>query len=146
MKKAISPIVAVILLIVLSVSLASILLYWGSDFIFTNTSKVDDSVSNECVGAHITINSCDYDKANQKVLVNITNIGSMDFKQDYNFNVSLIDFNKKLDTYLDVLDNNSLQVAFSEVFILEDYVGESPIELSIYNTQCPVSHWSKKCS
>jgi len=145
MKKAISPIIAVILLIVVALSLAGILLFWGSDFVLTNTSKVDDLGSGECVGAYLVINSCNYKDGN--LSVNITNAGSIDFKKDFNFNVILIDADKEIDfSNLNVLNNKELNIAYSEIFKIEDYVATPPIDITLYSMQCPSLRWSKRCS
>jgi len=147
MKKAISPIIATILLIVVSLSLIAILLSWGSDFVSRNTSSADNVVDKDCVGTYINFLSCDYNSSANTITVNIINSGKFDFKADQNFNVTLIDKDKQVDfSHNNVLDSNSLIVGESDYFIIEDYNGVSPITLQLRNMYCPLNYWETKCS
>ncbi|NCP72497.1 hypothetical protein GW835_03865 [archaeon] len=147
MKKAISPIIATILLIVVSLALVAILLSWGSDFVTKNTSEADNAVNKECVGAYIDFVSCIYNVSEETITASFINSGNIDFDSDYNFNVTIIDNAKQVDfSNNDVLDSNGLSKGESNYFIIEDYNGVRPIKVQLRSTQCPLSYWETKCS
>ena len=60
MSKAISGIIATILLIVVAVILTGILLSWGQNFVQKGTSSADNVIDTSCTGASVNIISCDY--------------------------------------------------------------------------------------
>ncbi len=147
MKKAISPIIATILLIVVSLALVAILLSWGSDFVTKNTKDADNTVDKECVGAYINFISCAYNISEETVTVNMINSGKIDFKRDYNFNVILIDRYQQVNfSNVNVLESKSLLQGESDFFIIEDYNAERPITVQVRNTQCPLNYWETRCS
>jgi flagellin-like protein len=59
--KGISPLVATVLLIAITMTIAGMLAYWASSFVMTRTEEVEES---ECVRAFFTIYSCKYDNGN----------------------------------------------------------------------------------
>jgi len=61
MKKGISPLVAAVLLIAATMSIAGILAYWASSFMRTQTSSFNNqTVTSECQYADFKIYSCSY--------------------------------------------------------------------------------------
>lgn len=147
MRKAISPIISTILLIVVALALIAILLSWGSNFITRSTTEVDDSVERECTGAYISFDSCDYNETDEKLTVVFTNTGSVNFKQDFNFNVILRDADNNMDfSNVNVLDSESLSVGTTKSFVIEEYTGRPPIKLEVRNTMCPIFTWNTNCS
>lgn len=147
MNKAISPLIATILLIVVALSLVAIILSWSSDFVIRNTSDADDSLDKECVGAYINFVSCNYDSNLEEIQVSLINSGKVNFRADQNFNVILTDSEKKVDiSYINVLDSAALLMGESTYFVLEDYNGTPPIKLSIRAVQCPLNYWETRCS
>ncbi len=147
MRKAISPIIATILLIVVSLALISIMLSWGSEFVSKNTAAADNTVDADCVGSYVNFISCVYDISEETVTVNIINTGKTDFKQDQNFNVSIIDKDKQVDfSHTNVLDSNALVIGESDYFVITDYNGPSPITVQLRNMYCPLNYWQTKCS
>jgi flagellin-like protein len=147
MKKALSPLIATILLIVVAVALVAIILSWGSDFVIRNTSDADKSLDKDCVGAYINFVSCNFDSDLNQLEVNIVNSGKVNFRADQNFNVFLTDSQNNVDiSNLNVLSSNALRTGESSYFVIEDYNGIPPITLSIRNVQCPLNYWETKCS
>jgi flagellin-like protein len=73
-KKAISPLIATILLIVVAVALIAIVLTWGKSFT-TNNLADTDVVDSSCVGAAIDIYDCSVNSDNNAILY-VRNIGS----------------------------------------------------------------------
>jgi len=61
-KKAIEPLIATILLIVIAVILVVIVLAWGKNFSTEGLHKANNLVSDDCIGATIALSSCDWDK------------------------------------------------------------------------------------
>ncbi len=147
MKKAISPIIATILLIVVSLALIAIILSWGSNFITKNTTEADNAIDKDCTNIYLSFISCDYDNLENEFQVSIVNSGKVNFKPDYNFNVVLKDADNIIDlTNIDVLDSRGLLIGESDFFVIEDYEGKSPITLTIRNTMCPINYWETRCS
>ncbi len=147
MKKALSPLIATILLIVVAVALVAIILSWGSDFVIRNTSDADKSLDKDCIGAYINFLSCNYNSDLNKLEVNIVNSGKVNFRADQNFNVFLTDSQNKVDiSNVNVLGSKALRAGESSYFVIEDYFASVPITLSLRNVQCPLNYWEAKCS
>jgi len=147
MKKAISGIIATILLIVVAVILAGILLSWGQNFVQKGTSNANEVIDTECTGASVNILSCDYNSIGESIKFTFVNSGSIAFSSDTNFNVLLIDANNDLNSSnLNILDSNSFGLGESAVYTISDYVGVVPIKLELRNTQCTGYSWSKICN
>lgn len=147
MKKAISPIISVILIIVVALALIAILMSWGSNFITRSTSEVDDSLDNTCTGAYISFISCDYNDNKEEISVVLINSGKVNFSPNHNFNVVLRDSENNMDfSNINVLDSNALNIGQTTGFMIEDYNGTKPIRLEIRNTMCPIIPWYTNCS
>jgi cytoskeletal protein RodZ len=72
-KKAIEPIVATILLVVVAVILVTIVLAWGRNFATTGTNQANEVISNACSGATIAISDCSWDNTADTATFLITN-------------------------------------------------------------------------
>ncbi len=147
MSKAISGIIATILLIVVAVILVGILLSWGQNFVQKGTSNADNVIDTSCTGASVNIISCDYNSIAETIKFTLVNAGSVPFSTDTNFNVLLIDANNDLNSSnLNVLDSAALGLGESAVVTISDYVGVVPIKLELRNTQCAGYYWAKTCN
>jgi len=136
-KKAISPIIATILLVVISLILVGILLSWGQNFIQRSTSDADTAIERKCIGADITLNYCDYNAPTDKLELIIVNSGKIDFKEDTTLSLILIDADKTLNNEeTDILDSGAFVVGASRKITVEDYVATTPIDLEIKSSQC----------
>jgi len=60
-KKAIEPIVATILLVVVAVILVTIVLAWGKNFTTGGLNEANNLTNDSCTGATIAISECNYD-------------------------------------------------------------------------------------
>lgn len=105
-KKAVSPLIATILLIVVAVILVTIVLTWGKDFASSSLSTVDDVVSDNCVGVSLSISNCTIDAENDQVTFFLRNIStnSYAFPATEKFKVYLTDSSGN--TYASELDLN----------------------------------------
>lgn len=105
-KKAVSPLIATILLIVVAVILVTIVLTWGKDFASSSLSTVDDVVSDNCVGVSLSISNCTIDADNNQVTFFLRNIStdSYAFPATEKFKVYLTDSSGN--TYASELDLN----------------------------------------
>jgi len=147
MKKAISGLIATILLIVVAVILVGILLSWGQNFVLKGTSQADDTIDTSCTGASINIITCDYNSIAQTLKFTLVNSGSVPFKDDTNFNVLLIDANNDLDSSnLNILNSMTLGLGESASITISDYEGQIPIKLELRSTQCAGYFWAKTCN
>lgn len=137
-KKALSPIIATILLVVVSLVLVGILLAWGQNYIQRSTSDADSALERKCISAAITITNCDYNKQSETLRFIIINSGKVDFKEDNLFNLILIDGDGELhNTEVDILDGEPLTIGGSATVKVEDYKdAKTPIQLEIRSSQC----------
>lgn len=78
-KKAIEPIVATILLVVVAVILVTIVLAWGKNFTTSGLDEANSLANDACKGAAIAIQSCDWNVSTASLLVK--NIGSLDIAE-----------------------------------------------------------------
>jgi len=138
-KKAVSPIIATILLIVIALILVGILLSWGQNFIQRSTSDADNAIDRKCIGVDIDISHCDYDSQEENLTLIIVNTGKIDFKQDTNISLILIDANKTLyNEETNILGGSAFPVGASQR-IEVDLSNKgllSPIDLEIRSSQC----------
>ena len=76
MKKGISPLVAAVLLIAATMSIAGILAYWASSFMKTQTAQFgNQTITGECQYADFQImkNGCTYNSTNKTVALLLEN-------------------------------------------------------------------------
>lgn len=136
-KRAVSPIIATILIIVVSLVLVAILLSWGQNFVQRNTAQADNSIDTSCMGADLSISFCEYSSSNKKLSFILTNSGEIVFPEDSNFFLTLLDDNRDLNTSnLNILDGNSLGIGEATKVELEGYEAVPPIRITIRNTKC----------
>lgn len=146
MKRALSPLISTILLIVVALALVSILLSWGTHFAQKNTSDVDNTIDNSCIGIGINVISCDYNSVGNKLVFTIINNGSVNFNSNNKFSAVLIDNANKFDNnYPNILNSESLNKGESKQITISNYTGETPIFLKISNTQCAGYSWNAYC-
>ena len=67
-KKAIEPIVATILLVVVAVILVTIVLAWGKNFTTGGLNEAGSVANDACKGAAISLESCDWNGAGLAIL------------------------------------------------------------------------------
>ena len=145
-KKGISPIIATVLIVVVSIILVSMLLSWGRNFIQQTTNDADTTIDTSCKGASITISSCDYNSSGEYIKFVLVNSGEVSFDTDNNFSLTILDSNDDLDTsHNNILDSNSLTLGESSSVTISDYNGVSPIKLTIRSTKCTGYFWQKIC-
>ncbi|MFA5745276.1 MAG: archaellin/type IV pilin N-terminal domain-containing protein [archaeon] len=137
-KKAISPIIATILLVVISLILVGILLSWSQNFTQKSTADADNIIDRKCIGADITISNCDYNALGTGTLsFIIINSGKVDFSEDENINLILIDDDQNLvNDNLDILDQNAFNRGDSKKIVITDYSANAPITIDLRSTQC----------
>jgi len=74
-KKALEPLIATILLIVVAVILVTIVLAWGKNFSTSSLDKTADLTNDACSGAAITLSNCVVD-ADGNIVFHVKNIGA----------------------------------------------------------------------
>lgn len=145
-KKAVSPIIATILLIVIALILVGILLSWGQNFIQRSTSDADNAIDRKCIGADIEFSVCNYNSQDKALSFIIVNTGKIDFKEDTNLSLTIIDSGNNLyettevGKITNILDGNAFTMGSStqETIDLRDAnpVMVSPLEVTIRSSQC----------
>jgi len=147
-RKAVSPIIATVLLVVIALILVGLLLSWGQNFVQRSTSDADTAIDRKCIGADITITNCDYNGEGEKGTIGfiIINSGKVDFRADENINLILIDDDGNLvNDKLDILneynvaepeDRQAFRRGESAQIFVEDYDATTPVTVEIRSTQC----------
>ena len=74
-RKALSPLITTILLIIVTFALIGIVLTWGKSFAIGNLGQTDNVVSTGCNGAYIKITDCKL-SADGNMTFLVTNIGN----------------------------------------------------------------------
>ncbi|MFH0905806.1 MAG: hypothetical protein V1824_00545, partial [archaeon] len=96
-KKAVSPIIATVLIVLVSVVLTGILLSWGVNYIQQKQNLADNTIDTSCIGADITISTCDYNTTGESLSFVLINSGKVNFNEENKFNLILIDADNTLD-------------------------------------------------
>jgi flagellin-like protein len=82
MKKGISPLVASVLLIAATMSIAGILAYWASSFVSKQTDTFENqSITGECNYAGLKIYSCNYNASTRKLTMILENTRDVTLKE-----------------------------------------------------------------
>lgn len=77
--KGISPLIAAVLLIAVTMTIAGVLAYWASTFVRGQTEVFSNqTVATECQFGRFVIEACSYNSAGQSVTFIIDNIGTID--------------------------------------------------------------------
>ena len=90
MKKAISPLIATVLLIVVAVALIAIVLSWGKSFTTDSLSETGNVVDTTCTGATIKVTDCTIDSSSNLVFFVENTSSTYDFAatDDFAFDVT----------------------------------------------------------
>jgi len=138
MKKGISPLVAAVLLIAATMSIAGILAYWASSFVRTQTEAFQNqSVTTECNFADFKIYSCNYNTTSQKISMILENLRDVEMKE---LNVFIFYTNGSVSSPIPLNDTLAPK-QFKSFFITQ--VTDFP-SLTI-KTQCPDISKSSLC-
>jgi flagellin-like protein len=138
-KKAISPLIATILLIVVAVALIAIVIAWGKSFT-TDSLSDTDIIDTICLGAAIQVSGCNINDSNVMSFF-VQNIGSTTFAQDTNFIVNITN-RETLDANLNValiLTEDSLKPGQTVKFTASNPVGNPQSErydVEVINNLC----------
>lgn len=83
--KGISPLVAAVLLIATTMTIAAVLAYWASSFVRNSLPPIN-STDTECAGSNFDVYSASYDSVSKNFTIMLENTGR------YNIKISVIDF------------------------------------------------------
>lgn len=136
-RKAVSPIIATILLIVVALIIVGILLSWGLNFVQRSTDDADTSIDRKCIGANIEIRNCDYNSQDENLTFIMINAGRVNFSATEELNLILIDEDLDLNSdYTDLMDGNAFNKGDSIKITITDYNANAPISVERRSTQC----------
>lgn len=77
--KGISPLIAAVLLIAVTMTLAGVLAFWASTFVQSGLeSSANQTIATECNFGNFVVDACSYDSAGQRVTFILDNIGTVD--------------------------------------------------------------------
>ena len=76
--KGISPLIAAVLLIAITMTIAGVLAFWASTFVKTGLEQSSNqTVATECNFGNFIVNSCRYDSTATKLTLILDNIGTV---------------------------------------------------------------------
>ena len=109
MTKGVSPLVASVLLIAATMSIAGILAFWASTFTRTQVESFNNqTIVSECNFATFDVYTCSYDSSAQRILLSLNNNGQVNLKNLVGY-VQYADGNLTNITIGDSLPQNSLK-------------------------------------
>ncbi|HOW29189.1 MAG TPA: hypothetical protein PK685_00730 [archaeon] len=154
-KKAVSPIIATILLVVIALILVGILLSWGQNFIQRSTADADNAIDRKCIGADIEFSVCEYvsTSGSEALTLIIVNTGKIDFKEDTNLSLTIIDSENNLFEATDETNNLLEGAAFVKGASTQKEIDLSvsstdlvaPFDVTIRSSQCPTFFKKTTC-
>jgi len=139
MKKGISPLVASVLLIAATMSIAGILAYWASSFARTQTEAFQNqSITNECNYADFKIYSCKYNSTSHTISMTLENSRDVELKD---LNVQVFYTNETVSQPIPL--NSTLPPRLLKSFFITDVNDFSSL---IVKTNCPDISKTHQCS
>ena len=78
--KAVSPLVAAVLLIAVTMTIAGMLAYWASGFVRQQTEAFSNQSTVTCTGANFVVYSCNYNSTAQQLKLILDNVGTINLK------------------------------------------------------------------
>lgn len=79
MAKAVSPLVAAVLLIAVTMTIAGMLAYWASGFVRQQTEAFSNQSTAACTGANLRVYACSYSPSSQEIKLTLDNVGTVSF-------------------------------------------------------------------
>lgn len=79
-RKAVSPLVAAVLLIAVTMTIAGMLAYWASGFVRQQTEAFSNQSTVTCTGANFRVYTCSYNSTSQQLKLILDNVGTINIK------------------------------------------------------------------
>lgn len=79
-SKAVSPLVAAVLLIAVTMTIAGMLSYWASGFVRQQTETFSNQSAVLCTGMNFKVYACSYNSSAQQIRLILDNVGTVDIK------------------------------------------------------------------
>lgn len=137
MGKGISPLVAAVLLIAVTMAIAGMLAYWASSFVKTQTGGFENqSVATQCNFGNLVIDACSYLNSS-KIVVVLKNVGGIDLKEIALY-VQYSNNSVSSQTFNDTLKINEIK-SYTFLNVSSDYVKITA------RTHCPVVSAESGC-
>jgi len=136
-KKAIEPIVATILLVVVAVILVTIVLAWGRNVVNQGTSTAGDITDDACSAATIAISNCDFNGTGDATFM-IKNTSNTHTFPASDFNCGVIDDSNSLNNDLtnDSIGEELIPGA-QKVLTCASGVSAEKVTLKVWSVTCP---------
>jgi hypothetical protein len=139
-RKAIEPIVATILLVVVAVILVTIVLAWGRNFATSGTNQANDVISSACSGATIAISDCDWNSTSEIAVFTIKNTSDTYTFAENDFVINVYDASELTDADT---ENTSSTIALGPgLTVIEDVnasgiTSASSVKVTVRSNTCP---------
>ena len=138
MRKAISPLVAAVLLIAVTMTIAGVLAYWASSWVKEQTASWENqTILGECRFADFKISDCSYNSTSQNMSLILENIRNIELR---NITVYVTYANK---TVSSISLNQTLQANAVQSFVASG-ISSNYEEITV-KTHCPELSATDKC-
>jgi flagellin-like protein len=137
--KGISPLVAAVLLIAVTMTIAGVLAYWATNFFRTETTALqqNQSLIRECTAANMRVYSCSYDVNNTRMSLILENNGATTLRDIV---VQIIHSDNSIST---INLNGTLQRNLLQSYTLNDI--SSNYTNLVIRTHCPTAFVELTC-
>ena len=135
-RKGISPLIAAILLIAFTITVATFLASWSTTFARTQTeefSRAGEEIAAKCQYANLQVETAIYDSSEEKIVAVVWNMGKVDLS-DFQFLVYYSDVN--ITTLTPTEANKTLSTGDFYTFTA-DGVTSTPEKLQVRSLYCP---------
>jgi len=135
-SKGISPLIAAVLLIAFTITIATFLASWSTTFTRTKTeefSRTGEEITAECQYARLVIENAVYDGVNDKITAVVWNMGKTDLS-NFQFNIYYSDINITKATPSNY--NITLKNGDFATFVV-DNVTSTPQKIQVRSLLCP---------
>ena len=135
-KKGISPLIAAILLIAFTITVATFLATWSTTFAKTQTqefTKAGREIASQCQYANLQVETAVYDDADDKIIAVVWNMGKTELS-DFQFLVYYSDVN--ITTLTPEESNRTLSTGDFYTFTVYN-VTSTPKKIQVRSLYCP---------
>ncbi len=137
-KKAIEPLIATILLVVIAVILVVIVLAWGRDFTGEGLNKVSGILDPTCDEATIAISNCDYNDAENTITFFIKNTSNSYVFSTNAFVANIIDDSNALNNALDTsVTSSTINPGASALGQMSTTLSATRVTVAVRSSACP---------
>ncbi|RLJ01379.1 MAG: hypothetical protein DRP11_04480 [Candidatus Aenigmatarchaeota archaeon] len=133
-RKGISPLIAAVLLIAFTITVAAVLATWASSFVKTQTQTIEQSAEQtECTKANLRVEEAEWDQANSQLNVLVLNIGDVELSK---FKIYI--FTSATQFTEETPSNSDDVLAKGDYGSFSVPMSSEPVKIQVISDTCPV--------